>query len=222
VLLGPAPMDPEGRSAESAAEPVPISALEHWSYCRRQCALIHVEQTFDENLYTLRGKSVHETVDEVHARAEGTVRVEYALPLWSELLGLVGKADAVEFLPAGTPYPVEHKCGRRARFGHAELQLCAQAMCLEEMVGLPVPKGAIFHFSSRRRQEVDLDGALRQQVHAAIDGVRALLGADALPPPRNDARCPRCSLVESCMPSVVADPRKVHRMARSLFEAEAD
>lgn len=181
-----------------------------------------MEQSFDENLYTLRGRAVHEAVDDVHARSDGTVRVEYALPLWSDTLGLVGKADAVEFLEDGTAYPVEHKYGRRTRFGHAALQLCAQAMCLEEMTSAPVPKGAIFYFSSRRREEVDLDASLRRDVREAVPGVRALMARDELPPPLNDAHCPKCSLIDSCMPGVVGDSRRVGRIARGLFEVDAE
>src|SRR5438552_3319316 len=114
--------------------PIMISALEHYSYCPRQCALIHQEQTFSENLYTLRGRAVHEQVDEPEAVVEKGVRVERALPLWSNRLGLVGKADVVEFR-GETPYPVEYKHGPPREKEHDELQLCAQALCLEEMTG---------------------------------------------------------------------------------------
>ncbi|MGY4706961.1 CRISPR-associated protein Cas4 [Candidatus Bipolaricaulota sp. J31] len=123
---------------------VPISALQHYVYCPRQCALIHVEQIWEENIYTLRGRRAHERVEIPEGIVREGVRVEYALPLWSQRLGLVGRADVVEF-PDGVPYPVEHKVGpRRAR--HAdEVQLCAQALCLEEMLGVRVPKGALFY-----------------------------------------------------------------------------
>ena len=119
-----------------------LSMLEHYSYCPRQCALIHVEQTFDENLYTQRGRFLHERVDEPGGEREGEVRAERALSLWSERLGLIGKADLVEFY-GETPYPVEFKSGKRRKWGHDDLQLCAQALCLEEMTGQPVPKGRV-------------------------------------------------------------------------------
>ena len=135
------------------ADLVMVSALEHWSYCPRQCALIHVEQTFDENLYTLRGRMLHERVDVPEAEQREGVRIERALPLWSDRLGLVGKADVVEF-HGDAPYPVEYKHGPRQHWGHDDLQLCAQALCLEDMTGQPVPAGAIYHHSSRRRREL--------------------------------------------------------------------
>ena len=110
-------------------DPILISALEHYSYCPRQCALIYIEQTFDENLYTMRGRAVHERVDQVASEIQDGVRVERALPLWSNNLGLVGKADIVEFY-GETPYPVEYKHGPRREREHDDLQLCAYACLL--------------------------------------------------------------------------------------------
>ncbi|MBU0599414.1 CRISPR-associated protein Cas4, partial [bacterium] len=150
-------------------EPVMISSLEHYSYCPRQCALIYAEQTFDENIYTLRGRAVHERVDEVKSTVEDGIQVERSLPLWSRRLGLVGKADVVEF-HGDVPYPVEYKHGPKRKKEHDELQVCAQAICLEEMLGKPVTKGAIFHASSRRRREVIFDQTLREKVESAIAG----------------------------------------------------
>src|SRR3954470_4175210 len=115
---------------------VPISAIEHYSYCPRQCALIHVEQTFDENVYPIRGNLAHERVDAAEETVRSDVRVARSVPLWSERYGLRGKADLVEFRADG-PYPVEYKVGAR-RGRHADLQLCAQALCLEEMLGVAV------------------------------------------------------------------------------------
>ena len=127
-------------------DPIMISALEHYNYCPRQCALIHVEQTFDENLYTMRGRAVHDRADEVVTELQEGIRIEKALPLWSKRLGLVGKADVVEF-HGELPYPVEYKHGPRREREHDDLQLCAQALCLEEMTGKAVPRGAIYHHS---------------------------------------------------------------------------
>ena len=149
---------------DESDDAIAISALQHYSYCPRQCALIHAEQAWDENVYTLRGQAVHQQVDTPESRAEGEVRVERALPLYSRRLGLVGRADVVEFLPDGTPFPVEYKHGPRRARQHDDLQLAAQAMCLEEMLGRPVPCGAIFHHSSRRRREVVITAALRATV----------------------------------------------------------
>ena len=181
---------------------VPVSALQHYVYCPRQCALIHVEQIFEENLYTLRGRRAHEHVDEPGGEQVGQVRVERGLPIWSERLGLVGRADWVEFLPDGTPYPVEHKVGPRRARRADEIQLCAQAMCLEEMVGRQVPRGALYHHRSRRRREVLFDLRLRQEVEITTALVRALLRSGKLPPPAADRRCRDCSLVDRCMPFV--------------------
>jgi CRISPR-associated exonuclease Cas4 len=193
-----------------------ISALEHWSYCPRQCALIHLEQTFDENLYTLRGRMLHEKVDQPESEQREGVRIERGLPLWSDRLGLVGRADVVEF-HALTPYPVEYKHGPRRKWGHDDLQLCAQALCLEEMTGQPVPRGAIYHHGSRRRREVVFDPDLRALVEEAVRAIRQMLAQDRLPPPVNDQRCTHCSLQSSCLPAVVADPVRQRGARQSLF-----
>ena len=196
-----------------------ISALEHWSYCPRQCALIHIEQTFDENLYTMRGQAVHKRVDEPESEIVNGVRVERAVPLWSKRLGLIGKADVVEF-HSDTPYPVEYKHGPRREKEHDDLQVCAQAMCLEEMTGKEVPRGAIYHHSSRRRREVVFTPVLRQRVEQAITGIRRMLGGGTLPPPVNDRRCEHCSLKESCMPSVIGEQERARGLVRGLFEVK--
>jgi CRISPR-associated exonuclease Cas4 len=197
-------------------DPVMISALEHWSYCPRQCALIHVEQTFDENLYTLRGRAVHKKVDEPKAEEQAGVRVERALPLWSKAVGLIGKADVVEF-HGETPYPVEYKHGPHREQEHDDLQLCAQALCLEEMTGQSVPRGAIYHYSSRKRREVEFTLKLRARVVEVTGAIRAMLKAKRLPPPVNDHRCTHCSLQESCMPSVIDEGRRASAVVRDLF-----
>ena len=135
-------------------DPVAISALQHWTYCPRQCGLIHLEQAFEDNIHTARGQAVHHLVDEPGYEMKAGLKVERALPLWSDRLGLIGKADLVEFHSDGSIYPVEFKHGRKRQKIHDDIQLAAQAMCLEEMLGLPVDKGAIYHASSRRRREV--------------------------------------------------------------------
>jgi CRISPR-associated exonuclease Cas4 len=177
-----------------------ISALQHYLYCPRQCALIHVEQTFEENLFTLRGQRVHERVDVPDVETVAEVRVERALPLWSKRLGLTGIADVVEFASDGTPYPVEYKSGPRKPRDADDLQLCAQAVCLEEMFGCSVPAGAIFHAASKRRREVRFDDSLRALVAETTQAVRALLVNKRLPPPVADARCTDCSLIDACLP----------------------
>lgn len=193
-----------------------VSALEHWSYCPRQCALIHVEQTFDENLYTLRGRMAHERVDTVGVEQTPGARIERGLSIWSARLGLTGKADVVEFHD-GVPYPIEYKHGARRQWGHDDLQLCAQALCLEEMTGQTVARGAIYHHGSRRRREVVFNEALRRGVEEAVEVVRGLLSSKRLPPPVNDARCTHCSLRDSCLPGVVGEHHRVASLTNSLF-----
>lgn len=185
-------------------EIVLVSALEHFSYCPRQCALIHIENVFDENIFTLRGSRAHERADEPEVTEEDGKRVERAVPIWSNRLGLQGKADVIEFRDDGTVYPVEYKHGPRRAKVHDDLQLCAQALCLEEMLGCSIAKGAIYHHSSRRRREVTFDEALRRNTEEAIAGVRRMLIAGVLPPPADDARCPKCSLIDACMPSAAS------------------
>ena len=201
---------------DKADDPIMISALEHWSYCPRQCALIHVEQTFDENLYTLRGRAVHKKVDEPKVEEQAGMRIERALPLWSKNFGLVGKSDVVEF-HGETPYPVEYKHGPHREQEHDDLQLCAQALCLEEMTGQSVPRGAIYHHSSRKRREVEFTPGLRARVVEVTEAIRAMLKATRLPPPVNDHRCTHCSLQESCMPSVIDEGRWASAVVRDLF-----
>jgi CRISPR-associated exonuclease Cas4 len=199
---------------------ISLSALQHWSYCPRQCALIHIEQAFEENVHTMRGQAVHQRVDEPGFEERTGVQVERALPLWCERLNLIGKADVVEFLPDGTPYPVEYKHGRKREKLHDDLQLAAQALCLEEMTGKPVPRGAIYHHSSRRRREVSITETLRHQVEETVAAVRTLLESGVLPAPLNDARCRECSLKEICQPEAMAARGKIHAMRETLFEPE--
>lgn len=202
------------------ADPIPLSALQHYSYCPRQCALIHVEQAFAENVHTLRGNAVHERVDEPGFEEKTNVRVERALPVWSEKFGLIGKCDVVEFLPDGTPYPVEYKHGVKRVKLHDDLQLTAQAMCLEEMTGKPVPRGAIYHHSSRRRREVQITDTLRCQVEETVVAIRALFSSGKLPRAINDARCKECSLKEICQPGAMTSTTKLHEMRNTLFQPD--
>lgn len=196
---------------------IPISSLNQYAYCPRRCALIHVEQTFDDNLYTLRGRHLHERTDQPDESGwEDGIRVERALPLWSKRLGLIGKADVVEF-HGEAPYPVEYKSGPNRQFDNDDLQLCAQAICLEEMTGWSVPRGAIYHHSSRKRREVEFTEELRARVAQTIQAIRAMLTSKQLPPPVNDHRCTHCSLRESCMPEVVETGCRAATVVRDLF-----
>ena len=200
---------------------IPVSALNQYAYCPRRCYLIHAEHEFEDNVHTLRGQALHENADVEASSSEEGIRVERALPLYSDKLGLVGKADVVEFRADGTGYPVEYKQGKKKQHENDDLQLAAQAMCLEEMTGKPVRHGAIYHHTSRRRREVEITDALKQQVVETVAAVRALLSSKVLPPPVNDQRCPQCSLREICQPEALAATGKLHRLRDGLFDPDA-
>jgi len=197
-------------------DPIMLSALEHYVYCPRQCALIHLEQVWSENLYTMRGRDVHERVDEISVNDLGGVHYERALPIWSSRLGLTGRADLVEFHD-DVPYPVEYKSGRHRKGNPETIQLCAQAICLEEMFSVSVPAGAIFWHGSRERREIMFTDAMREQVEKVAQSVRGMLEQGVTPPPVNDQRCEECSLWESCLPAVVTDKARNRRAKEQLF-----
>jgi CRISPR-associated exonuclease Cas4 len=210
-------------------EPIPLSALQHWAYCPRQCALIHIEQAFDDNLHTLRGNALHTQVDQPGLQTERGRRVERALPLWHDGLGLIGKADVVEFLPDGTPYPVEYKQGSRNKAAGIaacdDLQLAAQALCLQEMTGLPVNEGALFYASSKRRRVVPITDVLRSEVITTRNAAAAQLASGRLPPPLTgelaQQRCKPCSLFDRCQPQAMQSPA-LAQVRQRLFEPGAD
>lgn len=189
-------------------EPIPISALQHWHYCPRQCGLIHLEQVFDENIHTLRGQAEHAKVDKPGVETAKGLRVERALPLWHDDLGLVGKADVVEFWPGGLPYPVEYKHGSRHKAADIaecdDIQLTAQAMCLQAMTGKSVNEGAIYYASSKRRRVVPITPELCEQVVQTAQAIRGMFASTRLPPPlsvdKAAKRCKACSLIERCQP----------------------
>ncbi len=194
-------------------DPLPLSALQHWAYCPRQCGLIHLEQSFDDNLHTLRGQAVHAQVDQPGVEVRRGLRIERALPLFDDELGLVGKADVVEFEPDGSPYPVEYKHGSQNKAADIaacdDVQLAAQAMCLEAMVGRAVHEGALYYASSRRRRVVPVTDALRTRVREITESVRAMLASAELPAPTTDTRrCKGCSLKDRCQPQALSRLRE--------------
>nr|PZN32550.1 MAG: CRISPR-associated protein Cas4 [Actinomycetota bacterium] len=184
-----------------------ISALEHYGYCRRQAALIHVDDVWVENEHTQRGRRGHRRVDEGRSRLERGVLVLRNLPLYSERYGLSGKADVVEVY-AGGLVPVEYKVAFRFHRA-AELQLCAQAICLEEMSGSRVVFGYVWLAGQRRRMRVDFHDELRQATLEAIEDIRLAVTSGTLPPAVDDARCGQCQLEPHCMPHVVALPTRI-------------
>lgn len=187
---------------------VPLSALQHFVVCPRQCALIHLERAWLENARTAEGRALHERVDRGGNETRAGIRRVCGVPLRSLVLGVAGRADVVEFRtdPKGgpdRPYPVEHKRGKPKRGDEDRVQLCAQAICLEEMTGVAVPKGALFYGEKRRRVEVVFDKALRTRVKAVAESVHALFRTGVTPPPPDQAPCAGCSLRPLCRPEAM-------------------
>ena len=199
-----------------STEPVvSISAIEHFAYCPRQCALIHCDGVWNDNAHTVRGTHVHRRVDSGRHRQERGRMVLRAIPLWSEELGLSGRADAVE-IKDGEVRPVEYKAGTRHGIA-ADLQVCAQALCLEEMLQVEIPFGHVWYGGPRRRLQVDFNPALRDLVRATIDDIRKQLVAGDLPPAPNDERCKECQLHGHCLPELTSSPRRVSRYASNVL-----
>lgn len=182
---------------------LPISALQHLLYCERQCALIHIERVWEENLFTAEGRILHEKVDSGEDCVRAGKRIARSLPLRSFRLGLSGIADVVEFGPEKSDvYPIEYKRGRSKAANWDRIQLCAQAMALEEMLGVPVNEGALFYGKSRRREVVMLDAALREETLAASERLHSLIDSGQTPRARYEAKCDACSLIGQCMPKL--------------------
>ncbi len=185
---------------------LPISALNHFLYCPRRAYLIHAEGVFVDNEHTLLGILAHEHVDTPGYEQRAGWELPRALPLFSDRLGLSGKADLVEVRrDPGTggiaaARPVEYKKGPKRRFDNDEVQLCAQALCLEEMLGLAVESGAIYHAASQRRTEVAFDSALRDQTVQTLADLRTLLASGISPAAELKPQCEGCSLHEVCLP----------------------
>jgi CRISPR-associated exonuclease Cas4 len=186
---------------------IPLSALQHLMFCRRQCALIHIEQLWDENLFTAEGRIMHERVHEADRESRGDVRIERGVPLRSLRLGLIGKADVVEFhrieKDSWLPFPVEYKRGKPKVDESDKVQLCAQAMCLEEMLDATIPDGAIFYGKTRRRLDVTLDEGLREETEKAAREAHELLAKGRTPEAVYSKKCKSCSLINHCLPKIV-------------------
>lgn len=188
-------------------EPVPISALQHVVFCQRQAALIHVERQWAENRFTAEGQVLHLSIDEPGARRRRGLRRVTALPVASRRLGLAGVADVVEFQReadgAETAFPVEFKRGKPKSHRADDIQLCAQALCLEEMTGRAVPEGALFYGETRRRLVIAFDADLRERTEAAAATMRHLITGRITPPAVYKAGiCRVCSLIELCRPKL--------------------
>ncbi len=198
----------------AADDSFPLSALQHFAFCPRQCALIHVERQWAENTLTAQGRVLHDRAHEAGTESRGDLRTARALALQSAALGLHGVADVVEFhrQPDGAwrPFPVEYKRGRPKHEPIDAVQLCAQAICLEEMLHTPVPAGALFYGATHRRHDVAFDDTLRAETHTLAAAVRAQLAAGLTPAPVYAAHCRACSLLELCRPQATARSASAH------------
>lgn len=190
---------------------LPISALQHLLFCERQCALIHVEGLWAENRLTVEGRHLHERADSGRGESRPDRRTTRSLPLRSLRLGLTGQADVVEFVQDGggtrRVVPVEYKRGRPKRGDEDRVQLCAQALCLEEMLGVSVPEGALYYGTERRRLSVQFDADLRALTECAAARLHELVASGHTPRAPRQPKCERCSLLELCLPDAVAPDR---------------
>lgn len=195
-----------------STEPIPLSALQHAVYCLRQAALIHVERLWVDNRFTAEGHVLHAIADKGGSRKVAGVRRVMALPIASRQFNIAGVADMVEFLRdegGETPFPVEYKRGKSKLHRADEVQLCAQALCLEEMTGRQVLKGALFYAETKRRLAVAFDAELRRVTVETIAALNAIFAARVTPPPTHlKQRCRACSLVELCRPRAMV--RQAH------------
>jgi len=197
-----------------------LSALQHYQFCPRQCALIYLEQQWVENRLTAEGRVLHERVDSGKCQQQGRVRIVRTLPICSRHLGLSGLADVVEFYADGRIYPVEYKRGRPKKDRCDEVQLCAQALCLEEMLGIAIDSGALFYGQRKRRKEVFFDNELRALTLDVITRTRQMIQSGKTPQVKYDKRCDSCSLFSLCLPKSCGSARSVDHYMRRMLEGE--
>ena len=206
---------------------LPLSALQHWLYCPRQCGLIHLEQVWAENKFTAEGQVLHHKAHEGPDESKGGVRITRSMPVRSFVLGISGQCDIVEFHPVAAVcdrrtsqervVPVEYKRGKPKSHRADEVQLCAQAMCLEEMLGVTIPGGCLFYGENRRRTLVELDAPLRQIVAETASSLHAMIDSRETPHAEYDSRrCDACSLIDLCQPKAM----RFKRGAASWFSSQ--
>ncbi|MFN3854213.1 MAG: CRISPR-associated protein Cas4 [Phreatobacter sp.] len=190
---------------------IPLSALQHYLFCPRQCALIHVEQLWAEDAATMEGRLLHDKADSGRPERRAGVRIVRGMALRSVALGVSGKADVVELHGSDrpVPFPVEYKRGKPKAHRADEVQLCAQAICLEEAFGVPVPEGALFYGETRRRLTVPFDDELRRLTQETARATREMIAGQVTPPPVHGPACRRCSLEALCQPLRLARPPSI-------------
>ena len=205
---------------------IPISALQHVMFCERQYALIHLEQAWEENLFTAEGRLLHERVDKEHHEYRKLYKTEYGMAVRSLEYGLIGKADVVEFQkdPAGgyiSIEPVEFKRGRNKEEDYDRVQLCAQAFCLEEMFKTEVTQGQFYYLQEHRRTQLLFNTKLRQRTEKLIIRIREIINKQQTPQAvYNKKKCDRCSLIDICMPKALDEGGKnISRYIRNSIKA---
>jgi len=199
-------------------ELLPISGLQHFAFCQRQFALIHIEQTWEENRLTAEGRLLHHKVDQQGTESRGDCHIARSVRLCSRRHGLTGVADVIEFhrdnagIEIGgkkgrwRPFPVEYKRGRPKRDNVDAVQLCAQALCLEEMLGTDIGEAALFYGKTRRRHRVAIDEKIRRETIELTTQMHLLWSSRATPRATYDKRCENCSLSRLCMPTIAEQP----------------
>ncbi len=198
---------------------LPLSALVPFGYCARRCGLMHLEAAFEDNVFTLQGTQGHERADTSTWEMTAAGRCERGMAVWSDSLQIRGRADVVEFRHDGDVYPIEYKRGAHRVEYPDDLQLCGQALCLEEMLGVTVDRGAVYSLKSRHRRERVFTQELRNQTHLAIEQIRTMLRGGGVPPPVFDDRCKYCSLLPVCSPEMLTTKRLM-QLSSQLYQAE--
>ncbi len=200
-----------------------ISALQHLLFCPRQCALIHVEQQWTENRLTAEGRILHERVHTAAKESRRTIKIEFDVPVRSLQLGLIGRADIVEFHLQDNkrwlPFPIEYKRGRPKKDDSDRVQLCAQALCLEEMLNIEVSAGALYYGKKKRRVEIVFDQSLRETTSKTADQLHDLINDRTTPPPRYNRGCESCSFIETCLPKITGKKKKVAKYMENIVSS---
>lgn len=199
---------------------MPISALNHLLYCERRVALVHLEQVWANNQFTAEGNVLHEIAHSGADESQRGMRITRALPLVSVTHAMSGEADVVEFHKNGNINPVEYKRGKPKLHRADEVQLCAQALCLEEMLNVTISSGCLFYGETRRRTAVAFDEELRAVTIQAIERLHELIASRITPLAVREKKCDKCSLLEICMPDAMRFKRGAAAWFSSALKSE--
>lgn len=215
-------MDSEKGLPEADQKLIPLSALQHYAFCPRQCALIHNDQAWADNYLTATGNLLHKRVDQGEPECRNGTRFERAVSVCAEKLGLTGKLDLVEKdFVTGQLTPVDYKKGKSKPGDWDRVQLCAQVLCLEEMTGQTITEGFLWYWQTRRRERVEVDSTLRERTFEVIDAVKLLFQNNILPKPVYEKKCQACSLIDICNPQLISRDNTADYVA-TLFLTERD